>query len=277
MRFSSLCEIIGAVHLSIYVSSPFEQRGGLMLVAPPGHLKTTAAEILSEFPCTLIISDLTVKSTIALRDEFLGGNIHTLVFSDYQKIYKRHQSVSANIEGIIMSLAGEGFRKPAFADQRVSSLPARATFVGCVTNKFSEAMEEQWLDNGFHRRFMWARYRVNNPEYLEEAIARWHKAELDGSFSARIPTSRNISYTLKKDEVNKLQHDLRFTPDRKMSLILAQKILCVLKWKFARKDEKLPMKIWNDFAESLGRDGATVYLSDVVEEKKEKAVERVKK
>jgi hypothetical protein len=263
MHFSSLCEVIAAVHLSTYVTSPFEQRGGLMLVAPPGHLKTTAAEILSEFPRTLVLSDLTVKSTISMRDEFLGGNINTLVFSDYAKIHKRHNSVSANIEGIIMSLAGEGFRKPAFADQRVASLPARATIVGCVTNKFAEQHEEEWLDNGFYRRFIWCRYRVSNPEYLEDAIAQWRKAEFEGGFSSRVPTSRNISYNLTEDEVTRLRYDLRFTPDRKMALILAQKILCVLKWKFKNaEDSEKAMNIWKDFSVSLMKDGAVLRLED---------------
>lgn len=232
-----------------------------MLVAPPGHLKTTAAEIISEFPRTLIISDLTVKSTIALRDEFIGGNVHSIVFSDYAKLHKRHGSVSANIEGIIMSLVGEGFRKAAFSDQRVPSIPARVTVVGCMTPKFSEKMEEEWLDNGFYRRFIWARYRLSNPEYLENAIAQWKKAEFDNGFSVKIPTSRNINYSLADTEISALRHDLRYTPDRKMALVLAQKILCVLKWKFP-KDEKLPMAIWKDFAEALSQDGAVLTLRD---------------
>ena len=260
MRFASLCEVIASVHLSSYVSSDFEERGGLMLVAPPGHLKTTAAEILEEFERTLVISDLTVKSLIALRDDLLGGAINTMIFSDYAKIYKRQTSVASNIEGIIMSLAGEGFRKPAFSDQRVQALAARCSIVGCMTNKFSEQMEESWLDNGFHRRFIWSRYRIKNPEYVENAIAQWRKAELDGDFSARVPKNRVVPYSLSESEVTKIKHSLRFTSDKKVPFILAQKILCVLKWKFPGDHEA--MKIWLDFAESLSKDGAVMELKE---------------
>lgn len=262
MKFSTLCEIIGAVHLSIYVKGPFEERGGLMLVAPPGHLKTTAAELLSEFERTLVISDLTVKSIIGMRDHLVGGNVYTLIFSDYAKIHKRHGSVSANIEGVIMSLVGEGFRKPAYSDQRVSAVPARVCVVGCVTPKFSEQMEEQWLDNGFYRRFIWCRYKVAEPELLEDAIAQWRRAELDGNFSVRIPANRNIPYSLSEKEVTRLRYTLRFMPDRKLPLILAQKVLCVLKWKFGKQDESVPLKIWDDFAESLTNDGAILSMKE---------------
>lgn len=262
LKFGTLCEVIAAVHLSVYVKGPFEQRGGLMLVAPPGHLKTTAAEILSEFERTLIISDLTVKSVIGMRDDLIGGNIYTLVFSDYAKIHKRHNSVSSNIEGIVMGLAEEGFRKSGFADQRIQALPARATIIGCMTPKFSETMEEMWLDNGFYRRFLWCRYVCKDPERLEDAIAEWRRAELDGNFVIRVPTSRDIPYTLTKEEVALLRHSLRFLKDKKLPFILSQKILCVLKWKFSKQNPKLPLEFWNDFSPSLTPDGAILTMRE---------------
>lgn len=262
MHFSSLCEIIAAAHLSVYVSGNFQDRGGLMLVAPPGHLKTTAAEILEEFERTLVISDLTVKSLVAMREDILGGMIQTLIFSDYAKIHKRQASVSANIEGIIMSLVGEGFRRPAFSDQRVQALPARCTVVGCITNKFSESMNEMWMDNGFYRRFMWAQYLISNPELIDDAIGQWRKAELDGDFSARIPINRTIQYSLNSKEVDKIRYALRFMPgDKKVPYILAQKILCVLKWKFEKEKNKA-MFIWEDFAQSLSKNGAQVEIKE---------------
>lgn len=262
MKFATMCEIIAAVHLSVYVKGPFDERAGLMLVAPPGHLKTTAAEILSEFERTLVISDLTVKSITGMRDDLIGGNIYTLVFSDYAKIHKRHASVSSNIEGIIMSLVGEGFRKSAYSDQRLQAIPARCAVIGCMTPKFAESMEETWLDNGFYRRFLWSRYIVKEPELLEDAIAQWRRAELDGNFAVRIPANRNIAYSLTEKEVATIRQGLRFLKDKKLAFILSQKILCVLKWKFGKTDEKLPMRIWEDFAPSLTPDGAILSMKE---------------
>lgn len=258
MHFSSLCEIISAAHLSNYVKAPIEDRGGLMLVAPPGHLKTTAAEVLQEFSNTIVISDLTLKSITQMREDMLAGHILTLIASDYSKIHKRHASIATNIEGVIMALVGEGFRKSAFADQRIQAIPARVVVVGCMTPKFAEDKQGDWLDNGFYRRFIWSRYRLDDPEFLEDALKKWKKAEIDGDFSARIPGNRFIEYTLTESEVNKIAHSLRHMLDRKIALVLSQRILCALKWKFKR-DPDLPMKIWNDFAESLTDDGAILY------------------
>jgi hypothetical protein len=254
MAFSSLCEVLAATHLSYFVrSAPVDDLGGLMLCAPSGHLKTTAAEILSEFERTLVISDLTVKSLVSMRGSFLGGQVRTLIFSDYAKIYKRHGSVSSNIEGIIMALASEGFRKPAFSDQRIQTTPARAVIVGCMTPEFKELHDEEWENSGFLRRFLWSYYHIDRPEFLEDALAQWRKAELDGDFTARVPLNHSIRYSLTEAEVAKVRHSLRSTsiPDKKISLVLALKILCVLKWKFAAKDEEKPMRIWDDFAQSL--------------------------
>jgi hypothetical protein len=253
MAFGSLCEIIAATHLSYYVHAPIDDMGGLFLTAPSGHLKTTAAEILSEFERTLVISDLTVKSLVSMRGSFLGGQVRTLIFSDYAKIYKRHGSVSANIEGIIMALVSEGFRKPAFSDQRIQSTPARAVVVGCMTPEFKELHDEEWENSGFLRRFLWSYYHIEHPEFLEDALAQWRKAELDGDFMARVPLNHTIRYTLTEKEVAAIRHSLRSTsiPDKKISLVLAQKIVCVLKWKFSSKDESKPMRIWEDFAQSL--------------------------
>lgn len=233
-----------------------------MLVAPPGHLKTTAAEVLGEFPKTIVISNLTVGTLTSMRDEFLGSNIHTLIFSDYSAVHKRHGSVASNIEGVVMALAGEGFRKPGFSDQRVQALPARCTIIGCMTPRFSESMEGDWIDSGFYRRFLWCRYIVKDPEFIDEALWKWRKASLDGDFSARIPVTRTIPYSLDPQDVAQVRHSLRYVRDTKISSILAQKIVSVLKWKFARKDPLLPMRIWNDFAPSLSKDGTTLIVKE---------------
>lgn len=233
-----------------------------MLVAPPGHLKTTASEVLSEFPRTLIISNVTVKSLTAMRDELLAGNIRTVIFSDYANIHRRHSSISQNIEGVIMGLVGEGFRKAAYSDQRVQALAARATVIGSMTPKFAERMEPEWIDSGFFRRFIWCRYSMNHPEQLEQAIMQWKKAEIESGFSARVPTS-GIKYTLTTEEQSVIERSLRRVPgDRKLPLILAQKIMCVLKWKFEQRDTGKAIKLWREFSQSVQPDGAILTIGE---------------
>jgi hypothetical protein len=258
MEFRSLCEVISAAHLSRYVEGPINDRGGLILVAPPGHMKTTAAEILREYTGVTIVSNVTVTSLTAMKDDFLAASTTTLVFSDIANIYRRHGSVSSNIEGVIMGLAGEGFRKPAFSDQRIQAVPARCLIIGCATPKFVEGKEGEWQDSGFYRRFIWARYLLSNPEVLEEALKRWKRYEIEEMFRIKAVNGRPILYSLSDSEQDIVYHSLRFMKDRKTSIVLAQKILSVMKWKFRQGTRA--SDIWSDFAESLTPDGAKVSL-----------------
>ena len=261
MHFSSLIEVVSATVLSRYVQGPFEERSGMFFIAPAGHLKTTAIEILDEFDRTLMVTNLTNKTLNAMRQDAISGQINVIGFADWEMIYRRHGSVSAQIEGSIMSLAGEGYRNPSFTDQRVTAIPARCTVLGCMTTKFYERMYENWNDSGFLRRFLFPQYRLANPEQLEDSILKWKKAELDGNFILKTPTNRSIPYNLEEKETEVIRHSLRFVKyDKKIPLILAQKVFCVLKWKFQRSDPKRPLFIWKDFAESLGKNGAILEL-----------------
>lgn len=263
MHFSSLTEVVSAAVLSRYVQGPFEERSGLFFVAPAGHLKTTAIDVLDQFDRTLMITNLTNKTLNAMRQDALSGQIAVIGFADWEMIYRRHGSVSAQIEGSIMSLAGEGYRNPSFTDQRVTAIPARCTIIGCMTTKFYERMYEQWNDSGFLRRFMFPQFRLENPEALEDAILKWKKAELDGNFLLRTPTNRSIPYSLEGKEAEIIRHSLRFIKyDKKIPLIFAQKIYSVLKWKFNRSDPAKAMQIWKDFSECLGKNGAVLELKN---------------
>jgi hypothetical protein len=258
MEFGNLCEIISAAHLSKHVTGPIDDRGGLILVAPPGHMKTTAAEILTEYTGVTVCSNVTVGSLSAMKDDLLAGCTTTIVFSDMANLYRRHASVSSNIEGVVMALSGEGFRKPAFSDQRIQAIPARCLIIGCATPKFVEHMEGAWQDSGFYRRFIWARYLLFNPEVLELALTRWKRYEIEETFRIKAVNGRPISYSLLEREQDFISHTLRFMKDRKTALVLAQKILCVLKWKF--KHASKACEIWEDFSQSLEPDGAKVIL-----------------
>ena len=153
-----------------------------------------------------------------------------------------------------MSLTGEGFRNPAFSDQRVNVLKARATIIGGVTIKCYEEMISSWLDSGFARRFLWSRYTVGNTEKMEEALTEWKRAELDGGdFIMKVPQNL-IPHKLTKRQAEKVLWQLRHQNDRKLPFITAQRIISVLIWKWPDTG----WNIWEDFCPSLGKDGATV-------------------
>lgn len=256
MKFSTLVEVVAATHLAPRVAGDVSnERGGIMLAAPPGQLKTTAIEYLDIFPKTKLISNITVHALNALRQDFLSEEIVTMGFPDYDMIYKRHGTVAEQVEGTLMSLMGEGFRNPAFSDQRVNVMKARCTIIGGVTIKCYEDRISQWIDSGFARRFLWARYTVSNPEVLEEAISKWKRHILDGDFTMKIPTHSLIPHCLSNEQGKKVLWQLRFQHDRKLPFITAQRIISVLVWKHGIRKG---WDYWDDFAGTLGKDGSTV-------------------
>lgn len=257
MRFNTLTEVCAAMHLSPTVSGEVgEQRGGLMFVAPPGHLKSTVVEIVEQFPRARIISNLTVQTLNAMRQDFISGEIQTLGFSDYEMIYKRHGSVSSQIEGTLMALADEGFRNPAFSDQRTHVVAARCTIIGAITIDCYEAKWPQWLNSGFARRFLWSKFSLKNSDKIEQSYVQWKKAELDGDFYPKIPRSGKIPHKLTESEAQKVLYQLRFQCDRKLPFLVAQRIISVLLWKFPDNG----WKIWEDFSPSLGKDQGIVSI-----------------
>lgn len=260
MRFESLVEIVAAMHLSYEISDQFKQRGGLMFVAPPGQLKTTAIEMVEIFPHARVVSNLTVKTLSTMRQDFLSGQIKTMAFSDFENIYRRHSSVANQIEGVLMGLVDEGFRSPAFSDQRVTVMPARCAIIGGMTVKAYEDRISTWKDTGFARRFLWAKYYAHNRvmKQLERAIIDWKRDNLVNGFSMRIPTGP-IKVNMSEEQSKKILLHLRFQEDMRTPFIVAKKIVSVLLWKFS-KDEGKAWKIWDDFAPALGKDGTELTL-----------------
>lgn len=260
MEYSTLVEIVAATHLSKFVQSPFDSRGGLMLVAPPGAFKTTITETMDEFPSTHIVSDINVQSLIKMKDAFLSNQITTLGFSDFAKLYKRHASVASNVEGIIMGLADEGFRKPSWhAGNPGGSIPARCTIIAGMTTAFFEEHVSQWEKDGFLRRFIFAKYIIEGMEVVEDAVSQWRKAQFDGSFIPKIPSARTIQYGLDKADVELVNYSVRHQPSRSSASVMMQKIFCILQWKF--KEEKARF-ILQDFAPCLSKDGGILVLKE---------------
>lgn len=260
MKFETMVEICAAIHLSSEVEGDFKQRGGLIFVAPPGHLKTTAIEIVEMFPHTRVISNLTVKTLSSLRQDFISGTLRTMALSDLENIYRRHSSVANQIEGVLMGLVEEGFRSPAFSDQRTSVIPARCTVLGAIAIKSFEERISAWLDSGFARRFLWSKYYADKKvlDALEKSISDWKKNSLINGFNMKVPLSP-IKMAIDLESSRKILYGIRFQPDQRTPYVLAKKIVSVLLWKFPRNPERA-WEIWNDFVPSLGKDGTILTL-----------------
>lgn len=262
MTVNSLVEMLSAFHLSYYVESRFEERGGLMLVGPPASLKTAISEVMDNYPNAIMLSDLTVKQGTRLREDMASHRIITLVFSDFAKLYQRQASGSANVEGFIRAITGEGFRRANWEDSRMTVIPARSFVLGSMTTRFYTMHYSDWLDDGFARRFIWCHFRLKNTEAIMDAIEKNTRLDFGSTngFNPRIPTDkRGIDFKVTKEEAQLIRHLLRHQPGREIGFSILQKALSALKWKF-QKEPKLPMQIIGEFAESLSKEGAQLTI-----------------
>ena len=262
MRISSLIEVISAAHLSHYVNSPFPERAGIMLVGPPASLKTAATEVMDNYPNALVLSDLTVKQGVGLREDISANKIVTLAFTDFAKLYQRGMPGALNVEGYIRALVAEGFRKANWEDSRTVVTPARCFVIGCMTQRTYTNHYSGWLDDGFARRFLWSHFRLANPEAIVEAIIKGVRLEFGSAngFSPKVPTSKGaIAWNISETESRELRMLLKHQPSTELGLILMKKMLASLRWKFP-KDKDRVLFIVRDFSESLTREGAELTL-----------------
>lgn len=261
MELTNLIEVISAAHLTHYVDGPFTERGGIMLVAPPASFKSAATMALEPYPNALVLSDLTIKQAVQLREDISSNRITTLAFPAYEKLYQRHAMVSSNIEGFITAITGEGFSKANWEDQRMQIRRASCLVIGGMTEKFYAQRFGAWIDGGFARRFLWCAYKLQDPAIIERAIRRWERIDLSNhGVSSKLPVGK-IRYNVTDAEDKRIFELMRYQPSRDIAYSLMKKIYCCLKWKYPR-DPRLPMKILSDFAESLTLDGATLTVRD---------------
>lgn len=269
MELTSLIEVISACHLTHYVQGPFPERGGIMMVAPPASFKSAATMALDFYPNALVLSDLTIKQAIQLREDISSDRIITLAFPAYEKLYQRHAAVASNIEGFITGLTGEGFTRANWEDQRMQIRKAHCCVIGAMTEKFYAQHFGAWIDSGFARRFLWCMYKLDDPAIIERAISNWERIDLSNhGISTRLPTGgKTIKYDVSTSEDKELLRLLKDQPSRDINYSLFKKILSALKWKFP-KDPRLPIKIIRDFAESLSKHGAILTVKENGSEKR---------
>ena len=263
MQIASLIEFLDAAIYTKYVVGPYEERGGVMLVAYPGSFKTSIVNSsVQGHPDVMKTSDLNVQQWLKVKDDFITGRYTCLAFTDFEKIYQRHTSTAMHVEGIIKGLVAEGYGTGPSGDQRMPTILAYALVIGAMTNTCMESKYDDWQKSGFLRRFIWITYAVKNQNKIHEAIERWEKLDF-GRFKDR-PINSNIKAQETPPELSsKLRHMMQEQPGLNgTGYVLLQKIVSVLLWKYGAngKGTKAVMEILNDVAPSFSKDGGRITL-----------------
>jgi hypothetical protein len=261
-----MLEVLDAAHLSKYVRSPFDQRGGLMLVGPPATLKTTLmSSVMEEHHDALVIGDINIQTLMKLRSDFRSGRYSTLCFTEFSKLYARRGETSANLEMAIQGLVEEGFTVPSFKDQRLQSGKARCLVVGAMVEAFYEDNYTAWEASGFLRRFLWCNIAVANGHLLMDAVHRWELLDL-GTYQSKSPGNKFIKMSVTEYESASLQKALRDQPGQTTPFVLLKKILSVLHWKYDKTEPKRAWEIMKDFLPCLEKHGTEIVLKEEMDE-----------
>lgn len=253
MRLASLLAFIHAAHHTWLVESPWEERGGILLVAPPGQMKTTSIYTLDCYAEVLPISDLNVRSLKSIRDNVLSGRYKTLAFGEIEKLYARNPATAVNIEAHLKQFIEEGMRHFSHEDSSSAIMPARALVIAGITPSSFAAQFTRWRENGFIRRFIRFQYTMGNEHALLDAVHHWKKIGID------IPTTWNgkvsIKYNLDESDSKFVMKLMQEQPEVTSNTLL-KKIAVVLK----RRSPDTWKQIISDVAPAFGKNGAILEL-----------------
>jgi hypothetical protein len=261
---------ICAAHLTSYVESPFNSAGGVMLIAAPEALKTSFLNVLERYQNSFPLSDINVKTLNMMRMDISSGHLRTLYFPKFRKIYERNPQTALNLEGQLRALVDEGFRAASFEDQRVRGITARCMIMGAMTEDLYRTKFDGWQKSGFTRRFLWAMYRLKDPDVLIRAVEKWQKLDFGPIDPLEIPVSGTIPQQLTEQERRWILAHLKYQPGGKaIPFQLCCKILSVLKWNEKRQLAATngtkthvieATSIMKEFFSLLSRDGGVVIL-----------------
>jgi hypothetical protein len=263
VRLSTLCEVLCAAHLSSYVESPIADRSGVMLVAPPGALKTSAVRIVDRsYANALAYSNLNTKTLMRLRTELIAGTMRSIVLPDLQAVYAGDPRTADRLEHALMQLSAEGSVGASWEDSRFQRFESRATIIGAMPYDFFHQRVEQWEPNGFFRRFVWFFYALDRPEAINEALVRWERVRLNGlTVIPQVPAD-TLAMTLTEGERRELLFLLKDQPGPKeAALVMLSRIATVLRWHYQRIGNKHDaMDTIREFACGLGPKSARLVL-----------------
>lgn len=271
MKVTTLIEFLDAVADTNYINGPFDERGGVFLVGPPGSLKTTIIEAaINTHGDALPLSDLNVQQWLKIKDEFVTKRYTCLAFPEFEKIYQRHPATASNLEGIIKALVSEGYRMSSGpgGDPRMPGIKARACVIGGITPDCQDRHYNDWQKNGFLRRFLWFTVAVADPEIIKRAIREWERINL-GRIRYR-PAEKNIRVDVDEKTSLQIEHIMKTQPGLNgTGYVLMKKVYAVLQWKYngsvngtgkRKRQSERPMEILHEISPALSQDGDLLVL-----------------
>lgn len=261
-KLANFIEVLWASTLTHRVDSQFESRGGILLIAPPAHFKTTMLKAVETQPGVHPLSDITVTGLVSARDMIAARKINTLLFYDLQKVYERKSETASNIIGSLRALMDEGFTSAAYENQNIIQQRARALVLAAGTPAMYRRYAGDWDENGFSRRLIFSVYSLSNPEVIVKAIMKDEPLELCGISSVNIPFNLCIKMEEREGDETALRSLLsRGQRGEEIPLILLRKILAVLRWKAKQLHHKdFALDIVKEFGRSMKDEGVQIEL-----------------
>lgn len=257
-------ECLCAAHLSTYVDAPFKDTGGIIIVGPPGVLKTSMLKVVAEYANAIEVSDLNVTALSELRGAIASKHLRTLVIPELQKLYERDPRSAANIEGHIRAFVDEGFRAPSFKSQDMARLTAHCVVLSATTEESREDHYQRWNNTGFNRRFLWPLIRLAHPEVLDDASDKWKSLDFRVRYLPQIPAQGSIPNLTRTSERAALRGLLKFQPGptHTTQAHLLSRMLAVLKWwyRLENRQSGSAMTTMRLFCRTLAKEGAEIVL-----------------
>lgn len=257
-------ECLCAAHLSTYVEAPFKDVGGIVVVGPPGSLKTSMLKVVCQYPNAIETSDLNVTALGDMRSAIASKHIRTLVIPELAKVYERDPRSADNVEGHLRAMVDEGFRAPSFKNQQMARLSAHCVVLAGITEEFREERFKKWNDSGFNRRFIWPLIRLANPELLDIAADTWRAIDFRVRYLPGIPASGRIPNQTRAPERARLRSYLKYQPGptHTTQAHILTRMLAVMKWWY--RLEGRPGGTANTtlrlFCRTLSKEGAELIL-----------------
>ena len=261
MKVESLIDFLDCAVDTRYVQGAYDERGGVMIVGPPGSFKTTIiCSAIEPHPTAMIVSDLNVQQWLKMKDDFVIERFTCLGFTDFEKVYQRHPATAQNIEGIIKALVSEGFGTGPGGDQRMPRMLARALVVGGMTQNCLERNYDNWQKNGFLRRFIWLLVGVQNSEAITQAIRRWEKIEF-GKIAYR-PANKQIRVSMGPERSKQIEKAMKYQAGLQgTGYVLMKKIVAVMEWKYGNNGRRNRVsELLEDISPALSKDGGKLVL-----------------
>ena len=162
-----------------------------------------------------------------------------------------------------MSLTGESRRVVNYdEDSRFQKFQSRCMIFGAMTEKFYRRNAKRWDETGFHRRFIWSVFTLQDANLLMDAVERWMLADIGDIRIPKEPTNGLIKNCLDNQDRARIRTWLhaRDRPHEIRYQILC-KAACALKDHYdRRKIDKDALETMHSFAETIQINAAQMVL-----------------